>query len=668
MEPFRDTYWNVPIWAKSFLYISAVIVLMIMGWGLYRRIRLWARGMRLRLPGFTPERLRRLWTYALVQVRVRRQRYAGLMHLAIFWGCLLLFAGTVLSSLDHYLFQLLAIKLLKGPIYLTYELILDLAGLALLAGLAMAIYRRYVQRPRQLDGDIRFALTLVLLSVIGLSGFLVEGLRLLATQPSWAAWSPVGYLVAWFLGAVGISVATARSLHLIVWIAHMAVAMLGLAAIPYLNLLHLVTSPLNIVFSRLSSKGALSLVEDLTEAPTIGAGWLENFSWLQLLELDACTECGRCQEVCPAWQAEQPLSPKRMILDLRHYLSRDGSLHLSAIERTGPVIGQVIKPEALWACTTCRACVEICPVLIDPLGFIVEMRRYVVDQGEIPVTAARSLEDTLTLGSAWAQPPSERARWAEDLGLRVARPGNEVSLLYWIGDVAAYDIQAQEIPRALTKILKLARLDPTTLGPRDGSDGEAARRLGEEGLFQIVAKANIEQLRQVSPERILTHCPHAYNTLRNEYPQLDGAFHVVHHSQLLLELLQSGRIRPTWELQKRVTYHDPCYLGRYNDVYDAPREVLRSLPGLELVEMERCREDAFCCGGGGGLMWLDVESGQRVNYLRFEEVEALEVDVIVTACPYCKIMLHEAAVYKGSRVQVKDLAELVLEARPEAGG
>jgi len=665
MIPIRPLFFNIPHWAQVVLYISGAVSTVIFLLGMWRRAALWRRGRPYRFVGEWGERLARLVTFGPPgQRRVWERVYPGLFHAGMLWAGIVLFLGTVLATLDADIgFLLFDIRILRGWFYLGFELVLDLFGLLFVAGLIGAIYRRYVQRPGHISA--RWGFVLWSLLIINATGFILEGLRLGLQNPSWAAWSPVGYAVSRLLVVLGLTGAAGAQAHLAVWLVHMLAALVFVASIPYNNAVHLLTSSANVLLSRLAGQGpagaALTLVEIRTGG-SLGVAPISDFTWKQRLGLDACTRCGRCTTVCPAHAAGARLDPKEVIVKLDEHMrvapKRNGRPVTSAI------YGDVVSAEELWACTTCLACVRACPVFVEIVDDIVDLRRYLVDHGQVPVTAARSLEDVLTLGSAWAQSAVERARWSEELGLRAARPGDEVPLLYWVGDTAPYDVEAQEIPRAIVQVLKRARLDPMTLGMEDGSDGEAARRLGEEGLFQTVARRNIERLQEVSPGRILTHCPHTFNTFRNEYPQLGGRLPVVHHSQLLLELIRDGRIRPTWKLPRRVTYHDPCYLGRYNSVYDAPREVLRSLPGLELVEMEHARDTAFCCGGGGGLMWLDMESERRVNNLRFEEAERLKVDLIVTACPYCKIMLREAAAYKGSSVQVKDLAEVVLEARP----
>lgn len=664
MQPLRETWWNVLSWEHWLVYALACFAGGAVVCRIGRLARVWRRGARPPDGLSAAEALRRLWSNAVLQVWIADDIYAGIMHLAIFWGFLTLFAGTIANSLDHYTYLLTGFKLLKGGIYLGYKLVLDMAGLALLAGVIMAAHRRYVRRPPYLGTGWRFGVTLALLFMTGLTGLLLEGLRLRATLPDWGVWSPAGNVLSLLLGALGVSSASAEAGHRGMWLVHLVVAMATVAGISTLNLLHMITSPLHVLQSGQGRKGELSWVDRIDEAARVGASRVTDLTQPQMLSLDACTECGRCENSCPAFQAGQALSPKQVVLALRSQQRAAGSELPDAVLRTAS--DGLVCPAALWACTTCRSCAEVCPVLIDPMSLIIDLRRGEVDGGRVPSTVARVLEDCAGLRSVWGQAENDRASWIEELGLPAAKPGDRPELLYLLGDTAPYDLQAQSAARTLVKILNAAHVRPSSFGSADGSDGDFARRLGEEGLFQALAGANVRRLRDVGPKRILTHCPHTFNSLRNEYGRLGASFEVVHHSQLLLELLENGVLHPTRALSVRVAYHDPCYLGRYNGVYEEPRRVLQSLPGLELVEMPRHREHSLCCGGGGGMMFLDVAQGRRISDLRIEEAAALGVDAIATACPYCAIMLKDATATLAAPLQVKDLAEFVLDACQEA--
>ncbi|HSJ52864.1 MAG TPA: (Fe-S)-binding protein, partial [Anaerolineae bacterium] len=437
----------------------------------------------------------------------------------------------------------------------------------------------------------------------------------------------------------------------------------------------------NIYLRRLDSPGALPKIEDLetTEEP-LGVGSIPQFTWKQLLDGDACMECGRCQAACPAYAADQPLSPKRVVMDFRDRMSEyPGKLwkwqepivaRLPFLRRLAlgsgepsdrALVGDVIKDETLWACTTCRACERECPVLIEHVGEIVGMRRHLtLEEGRLPDTLAGALRNTERQGNPWGQARHQRTAWAAGLDVPVMADVGHADVLYWVGCAGSYDPRNQKVSQAMVRILRAAGVDFAILGDEETCNAEWARRAGEEYLYQMQAEANVETLKQYEFKRIVTQCPHCYNTLKNEYPQFGGTWEVVHHSQLIGELLAAGRLRPTrpWA-GGTVTFHDSCYLGRYNDVYDAPRRALTSVPGVQLAELPRSRERGFCCGGGGACMWMEHEPGKRVNEVRVAEIQALSPALAAAACPFCIIMLEEAG--KGSPA-IKDIAEVVAEA------
>jgi Fe-S oxidoreductase len=431
----------------------------------------------------------------------------------------------------------------------------------------------------------------------------------------------------------------------------------------------------------------LPKIEDIetTEEP-LGVGSVEQFTWKQLLDGDACTECGRCQAVCPAYVAGQPLSPKTLVMDYRDRMSdypgklwkwqepivdRIPPLRWLALGHGEPppkdLIGTgppaVIRDETLWACTTCRACEQECPVFIEQVSEIVAMRRHLaLEEGRLPDTLAQALRNTERQGNPWGQPRYQRTAWAEGLGVPVMADVGQAEVLYWVGCAGSYDPRNQQVSQAMVQIFRAAGIEFAILGEEESCNAEWARRAGEEYLYQMQAEENIAALKQYRFERIVTQCPHCYNTLKNEYPQFGGTWEVVHHSQFIDELLRTGKLLPggRWD-GGVVTYHDSCYLGRYNQVYKEPREVLASLPGLALVEMKRTRQRGFCCGGGGASMWLEQEPGQRVNDVRMDEIEQIDPDVAAVACPFCLIMLDDSLTRRNGadRLRLQDLAEVL---------
>jgi Fe-S oxidoreductase len=671
-EPWRQNFWNIPYWAQIFLYLAMALAVLALLVGVYRRIQVWRAGQP--TPGFDhlSQRLGRLARYAVAQVRLLGQRYPGVMHAAIFWAFLFLFAGTALATLDADVYSPLSLKLLKGDFYLIYKTVLDLAGLAFVAGLALAIYRRYVTRPDRL-GPTRlmggFAFTLGLLLAINLSGLLVESLRLAVVRPPWAGYSVVGYPLSLGLGALGLDEATLRGLHLGMWFLHFGAVAAFVATLPYSTLFHLVTAPLNVFTSSLKPAGQLAAIEDIETAERLGAGRLADFTWPQLLSLDACTECGRCQAACPAHLAGMPLNPKRLVVDLRDYMAgqADGLSKKSEPEEGGKeMVGDVIARNALWACTTCSACAGECPVLVNPMDAVVDMRRYLtLSWGDLPGPGALALQNLNRAGNPWGQPPTARDEWAKGLDVPRMADKREADVLWWVGCAGAYDQRNQRVSRALASLFKAAGVDYAILGQEETCTGDPARRLGDEALFQTLARRNIATLQKYRFGRIVTACPHCFNTLRNEYPTLGGRWEVVHHSQFLSELLAAGRLKLSRPLEATVTFHDSCYLGRANGVYDAPRRVLNALPGASLAEMPRSRESGLCCGGGGGGMWLEVHGERRIQELRLEEAAATKPAVVASACPFCLLMFDlggKTLKFDDKGIQIEDIAELAAEA------
>ena len=653
--PFRDTFWNVPGWAQVALYVGALVAIAVFAYGMWQRITLWRAGGPENRFDHVPRRLRLVALHALGQARTLSQAYPGVMHATMFWGFLALFMGTVLATVDYDItLPLFGYKLLKGDFYLCYETVLDLFGLFFVIGLGMAVWRRFVVRPHNVDPTARFAAVLALLFVINVTGFVMEAARLAVVQPAWARWSPVGYALGQTMLAAGMSEAALRSTHLSVWIFHAVLALGFIAIIPYSYFVHLITTPLNIFFAKLTPRGAIAAIPNIEEAEALGVSKLEEFSWKRRLDFDACVECGRCQAACPAYLSGTALSPKRIIVKLKRHLHG---------ELAGPIHGELIKPEELWACTTCMACVQECPAFIDIVDTIIDLRRYLaLSEGALPSTAPQSLQNIQRAGNPWGLPAGERLAWAQGLDVPVLEEGMDVEYLYWVGCSASYDRRNQAIARAVVKILKAAGVSFAVLA-EERCHAEVARRLGEEYLYQTVAQENIENLNRYGVRKVITHCPHCFNTIKNEFPQFGGTYEVVHHSVLIQELIASGRIKPKKTLDATVVFHDSCYLGRYNGIMDAPRDVARAVPGLRVIDPPRTRERGLCCGGGGGHMWMEVKSEKRVNVIRVEELLATRANVVGTACPFCLAMVDLGRKVKEAEetLAVKDVSELVAE-------
>src|SRR5437773_2660410 len=447
--PIRDTFWNIPSLVQGALYLGGIVAVAIFVYGVYRHVRLWRAGGPEQRFDHLPQRAKLVAKHALGQVRTLSQAYPGIMHAIMFWGFLALFMGTVLATIDYDItLPLWGYKLLKGNFYLFYETVLDLFGLFFVIGLGLAVWRRFVQRPARIDPSAQFARVLGLLFVINLTGFVIEACRLAVVQPWWAPWSPVGYGLGQAMRAAGMSEGALRATHLSVWLFHAALSLLFVAIVPYSYFVHLLTTPLNIFFSKLAPRGAIPKIEDIENQEVLGISKLEEFSWKRRLDFDACVECGRCQAACPAHMAGSALSPKQIIVKLKRHMHG---------ELPGPIHGELIKPEELWACTTCMACVEECPAFIDIVDTIVDLRRYLtLSEGALPSTAPQSLQNIQRAGNPWGLPAAERLAWAQGLDVPLMEPGREVEYLYWVGCSASYDKRNQAIARAVVKILKAA--------------------------------------------------------------------------------------------------------------------------------------------------------------------------------------------------------------------
>jgi Fe-S oxidoreductase len=624
----------------------------------------------------------------------RRDRATGTAHLLVFWGFIILFIGTVILTIDEDILAPLSnlvgdheIHFFHGPFYLAYSLILDLAGLGAILGLSYLIARR-AGRPPQFDytraqkppegysrnefrkGDAIFAWTLMALLV---SGFAHEALRIVATDfPGFETWSPVGWVLAKGLDGVGLSGSAAGDARLGVWWAHAVLALGFVAYIPISKAMHMLVDAGNLVTHDPAS--ARHLPRTLPEAAYPGYRTLTDFTWKELVDFDACTKCGRCHVVCPAQVSGGPLSPRDLILDLRQWADARAGLpglwdREHRPEPTGPlagngdtrVAGSVIAESTLWSCTTCMACVEACPVGIEHVSTIVQLRRSLVDEGHMEPTLVEALQNLASQGNSFGKSARQRARWTKGLPFSVADARKQpVRYLWFVGDYASFDERVAGLSRTLATILHDAGIDFGILYEDERNSGNDVRRVGEEGLFEMLVEQNLGAFEKAEFEEIITTDPHSLNTLRNEYPEFGLTKPVRHYTEVLADLVADGTI-PVVPLGRRLTYHDPCYLARYNRVVDAPRRLLAAL-GCEVVEMPRNRDNTFCCGAGGGRIWMDDSAlTERPSEARIKEAVAVGVDTFVVACPKDMTMYSDAAKTTGHEesMAVLDVVQLL---------
>lgn len=663
--PERVDYWGIPhAWGPPELYVYSLmgIATLILIIRFYRDARLWwIVGQPERRWDNLPKRVGRLFRYAFVQTRILRQRYPGILHVTIAWGFFVFFLGTALATIDSHF-----IKFLVGSPYLIYKFVLDIFTIIFLVGIGMAIYRRYIQKPARLTLNSRFTLALVLIILIVLGGLITESLRLAIEEPPWALWTPVGWLVAQLWLATGATEATLTAWHLWSWIFHLSIVALVLIVLPVTTLVHLISGPLNQFFSKINQpRGRLNPVMETAEGEPIYAGNLSELSWKQLLDGDACTECGRCQDECPAYAAGTPLNPKDIILSIHKALhNNNGASNSNKNGNENKLVGDVINEMELWACTTCGACVHECPVLIEHVDTIVDMRRYLVIEGRVDDELQNVLANLSRYGNSFGKSERMRARWSRKLEMKIKDARKEpVEYLWFVGDYASYNPTLTDITQQTTEVFQKAGLDFGILYEGEKNAGNDVRRVGEEGLYEMLVESNVAVLNKCDFQTIVTTDPHSYNTIKNEYPleSLNDPT-VYHYAELIDQLIASGELKLSKKLGYKVTYHDPCYLGRYNNIYVAPRNVIKAT-GCDLVEMPRHNELGFCCGAGGGRIWMEEgELKERPSESRIREAADLEgVTTFVVACPKDVTMYKDAVKTTGNEenIVVMDLIELV---------
>ena len=665
----REILWNLPHSAAVIMYSLFGVLLLVFAWGMYERIGGYLRGRAERedrlddLFGRLLDALR----IGLGQTKVLERKIGGLMHLAIYSAFIVLFIATCLVAVEFDL----GVRILDGSFYIVFKLFTTTFGLLLLVGVTVALARRYLFRPDGLTRDGDDLLQLLLIGAIAVTGFLIEAVRIAATNPSVAPVSYVSNAIApLFRGG---EIDRLLSTHRALWWTHLLLAFGFLATIPFTKMYHLGAGVANIFLRTSRPKGALQPIPGIEEEEKPGVVEVTDFSWKQLLSADACTKCGRCQDECPAYAAEMPLSPRDVVLKTKEQMSRD--LYWSLVpaaavldKKTGrPVVPdfsrEVLTPDEIWSCTTCRACMQSCPVLIEHIDMIVDVRRGYVASAKIPDTARTALRKMGDTGNPWGLPQDDRVQWTKGLEVPFASDTKEFEYLYWVGCAGAYDPRNQKVTRTIVSLLNRAGVKYATLGPEEFCCGESARRMGEEGLFQL---GMVEMVRELfttyNVRKVITQCPHCFNSFRNEYPQFGVNVEVIHHSVLIRDLVAQGRLSPAKPINRLAAFHDSCYLGRHNDLYDAPREAVLSVPGITLNEPEKTRENGFCCGAGGGGMWLELP-GKRINHLRFDQLMRTGANTTVSSCPYCLIMFDDAVKFHDleESVQAKDIAEMVAE-------
>jgi Fe-S oxidoreductase len=648
-----------------------------LGAGDDRRPRSWGRKLKDEIVVVLGQRKLLQWTLP------------GILHFFIFWGFLILFT-TIVEGFGAIYQDRFHLPLIGrwGPL----GALQDLFIVAVLMSVGTALWVRRGERPGRYRGSHGREAEIILYLIAGImvTILLTRGAQIsIGRFPYDERWTPVSNLFAQMVQPFSLQVREAVDRVFLWW--HSLIILGFLVYITYSKHLHIVTSAFNVLFTSERPKGALKPMdidlEEMTEEETFGARVIADLTWKQLLDGMTCTECGRCQSVCPAWNTAKPLSPKLVIMDLRDALFEHGPAlvkakksgeaeYAQALEQLPPLNPDVVEDEAIWDCTTCGACVQACPVNIEHIDAIVDMRRnLVMTESRFPREMQSALQNMETTGNPWGQPPQSRLGWTEGTAkqkpLRIphisANPGAEV--LLWVGCAGAFDDRNKKVVYDLARLLQIAGVDFAILGQDESCTGDPARRMGAEYIYQMLAKKNIGTLQRYNVKTIVTSCPHCFNTIFNEYPQFGGVFEVVHHTEYLARLVEEGRLSPSAEMATTVTYHDPCYLSRHNDVVRGAREVIEAIPGARYQELHRHGHNTFCCGAGGGRMWMEERIGKKMNIERTDEALASASDTLAVGCPFCNIMLSDGITerHADEDMVVRDVAQLLLRSmeRPE---
>lgn len=613
-----------------------------------------------------PRRITATILNVLGQKAVLQKRAIGIAHALIFWGFIIITVGT-LEQFTSTLYQGATFEFLGETLYGAFVTLHDVFTILVLVGVAYAAYRRYWVRPEGVGKSRDANFVLMFTAGLMVSILLMNAFHLADPAPWFATKMPFSNALAGLVNSFGLSADAHHALYTFFKWVHMLLVLGFSMYIPNSKHLHIVAAGPNTFLQNLDRPKAMSHIDFTNESLTqYGAAKVTDLSWKDALDYYACTECGRCQDVCPAHNTQKPLSPKMLVIDLKDNLYRNKAAALAGKhDEITPVIDENVTDDVIWACTSCRACEINCPVFIGHTDKIYDIRRnLVMMESRFPAEVQGVFKNMETNATPWAFSASDRANWAQGLGVKTMAEDSNVDLLLWVGCAGSYDDRNQKVLRAFVSLLKKANVKFAILGTEEQCTGDPARRIGNEYLYQTLAQANVETMNRYAVKKVVTACPHCFNTLKNEYPDLGGKYEVIHHSQYIAQMIGEGKLKPTKAIDETVTFHDSCYLGRWNGIYDQPRDILKAIPQTRVVEMKSHHDQSMCCGAGGGRMWMEETIGARINVKRTEQALETRAGVIASSCPFCMTMMTDGVKTKEmqEKVKVVDIAELMDQA------
>ncbi len=667
MEASREIMWNIPFWMKVAMYLALAAATAVFAQGLFEKYKYVTHGKDWKQ--LLPKQLNveNFFRTIFFQGKVTRDPFVGVFHSMIFYGFVTLFIATEFVAIQFDT----PFKVFTGTAYKVVSLIADVGGFFVLVGIAMAYYRRYVKRPKYLSATnpkqekFMYAMLVTLVVV----GYLLEGIRIMANNfpEIEKTWSPFGYMLASVFGSIGLSEDVWRISYQGLWLFHMLNTMAFVASLSHSKFLHIMVLPLSALITPPRRGAVLNPMDFNNEnAETFGLGKTSEMSMKMRLDTLACVECGRCTQVCPANMADKPLDPKLIVTKMRDVQMLNPQGH-GDVKVKGDDIDLWAAPtymsNELDSCTTCGACMEECPANIEHVQMIMELKRYkALTLGDLPPAAADATNKIKNNGNPWGISQDDRFNWAQGLEVPVIEAGKKVDYLYYVGCAGSYDASNQKVVRDTVSLLKKAGVSFAVMGKTEKCNGDPIRRFGDEYSFYEIAIENIANMRQYTFDKVVTHCPHCLHTIGKEYAKFDdGAFETVHHTELLSELLRSGKLKALKEVAGELTFHDPCYLGRHHGEYNAPRDILTSIPGVKLKEMAANKDKALCCGMGGGNMWYELPEGHHLAHNRLEQIGQTQAPKLATSCSYCMINFNSSkgTVKQTEELQVEDVASIL---------